>query len=75
MVMMVWAHNENSKKQIATEKCRMGTRGNKKEGKTQRKMNGWRKLAFDSPWIDKRELQRRGYLEKISSGCKKTPVQ
>lgn len=39
---MIWAHNENSKKQIAMENCRMGTRGNKKEGKTQRRMDGGR---------------------------------
>jgi len=34
----------------------LGTRGNKKEGKTQRKMDGWRKMTYDSPWTDKREL-------------------
>jgi len=34
MVMMLWAHNENSKKQTAMKNCRMGTRRNKKEGKT-----------------------------------------
>jgi hypothetical protein len=54
--MMVWVHNENSKKQIAMENCRIGTRGNKKEGKTERKMDGWRKMAYDSPCTDKREL-------------------
>ena len=72
---MVWAHNENSKKQSAMGNCGMGTRGNKKKGKTQRKMEGWRKMVYDSPWTEKRELWRQGYLEELSSGCKKAPVQ
>jgi hypothetical protein len=35
--MMVWTCKENARKQTATENFRMGTRGNAKKGKTQRR--------------------------------------
>jgi hypothetical protein len=35
--MMVWTFKENARKQTATENFRMGTRGNAKKGKTQRR--------------------------------------
>jgi hypothetical protein len=40
---MVWTRKGNTKEQIATENLRMGTRGNKKEGKSQRKRDEWMK--------------------------------
>jgi hypothetical protein len=36
---MVWARDETVRKYIVTMSCRMGTRRNTKEGKTQRKMD------------------------------------
>jgi hypothetical protein len=38
---MVWTCKENARKQTATKKFRMGTRGNAKKGKTQREMDRW----------------------------------
>jgi N6-adenosine-specific RNA methylase IME4 len=35
---MVWTYKENARYQTATEHFRIGTRGNVKKGKTQRKM-------------------------------------
>jgi hypothetical protein len=47
---------ENARKQAATEKFRMGTRGKMNEGKTQREMDGCSKTEHEKPWTD-----RRGY--------------
>jgi hypothetical protein len=38
----------------ATENFRMGTRGNAKKVKTQRKMDRWSKTEHDKPWTDGR---------------------
>jgi Zn-dependent M16 (insulinase) family peptidase len=53
---MVWTCRENARKQTATKSLRMGTRGNAKKGKTQRKMDRWSKTEHVKPWTD-----RRGY--------------
>jgi hypothetical protein len=53
---MVWTCKENARKQTATENFKMGTRGNMKKGKTQRKMDRRSKTEHGKPWTD-----RRGY--------------
>jgi hypothetical protein len=54
MAMMVWTCKENARKQTATENFRMGTRGNAKKGKTQRR------------WIDgvRRSMTNHGLTEE-----------
>jgi hypothetical protein len=53
---------------IVTVNSRMGTRGNKKEGKTLTKMDGW---------IRKSTTNHRmtvGYVDKLSSGRREATV-
>jgi hypothetical protein len=45
---------ENARKQTATENFRMGTRGNAKNGKTQREMDRWSKTEHGKPWTESR---------------------
>jgi hypothetical protein len=54
MATMVRTSKENARKQTATENFRIGTRGNAKKGKTQRKMDRWSKTEHDKQWTNGR---------------------
>jgi hypothetical protein len=51
---MIWTCKEN-----ATENFRIGTRGNAKNGMTQREMDRWNETEQGKPWTDRRGYKRQ----------------
>jgi hypothetical protein len=65
---MVWTCKENVRKQTATEHSGMGTRGNVKNGKTQKQMDRWSKTIMTNHRLREEDTKDRDRWRNLVLG-------